>query len=314
MNKDYENIKKCVRKALNVSDLLEMTKLTKLKLLTTMILHPSLFFEIKKQLKIKKYVIDASISETNNLYERLRKLCENNSIIIITSVTQKELTGLRNRDDLILVADIDMILAMRRKRKKSFRYIEIDESLEKPDDRIVKFCEENKKRVILMTSDKEMAANAREKGVEVQYIAHENEKKPRKKSKPKHKKNNPVKTITEKKEEVKNPKILTLDKIKKENDDIYIKLYHDKYEAILIYMKDGKVYNTGKRKLNVGDHVYIAMKTGNGTKFTDYRIISKNLENNCEEVYTTTIYKKDGLDNLKEEYRYYYKNFMLSKR
>ena len=115
------------------------------------------------------FVIDASITGIEELKDVLSKLCVTKAKIILTSVTIKELEKMQKFHDVEAV-DARHILAMAAENQNSFHTVLIDETLETPDDCIIKYCADHKDKVALLTSDKTMALKARMYGVQTQYF------------------------------------------------------------------------------------------------------------------------------------------------
>ena len=89
----------------------------------------------------KNFVIDASITGTENLKHKIAKICSTNSKIIITSITRKELLNLKKYNgEANTREDAKYILGLAAENEKKFINVLIDETLETPDDCIKILC------------------------------------------------------------------------------------------------------------------------------------------------------------------------------
>lgn len=240
--------------------------------------------------EVKNYVIDASITGIKSLREDiLDKICDTKSKIILTSITIRELENMQKFRDTNGV-DARYILALAAENYKNFETVLIDESLEIPDDCIIKYCAENKENVVLLTSNKTMALKARMYGVKVNYLKQDSNhisNKPRFKS---------------------NSKIRTLIPAKKVANKLLISGFCTSTMEICVY-SDGIKYTEGVRELNIGDDVFIATKKKDYITFAHYKMISLYAENNCELVYSRRIFDSKEIDVQKETYKSFIENF-----
>lgn len=243
----------------------------------------------KPQEELSGYVIDASITGIENLKEILSKICLTKAKIILTSITVKELAQMQKFDD-IDGKDACYILALAAENNTTFKSVLIDETLDTPDDCIVKYCADNKENVTLLTSDKEMALKARMYSVQVHYFkqtqAHKN-----------------AKTILHA-----NTKIRTLIPARRVGKQLLIPNLQRQNQSIRI-VSNGIEYNEGSKELNVGDDVFIATKKEEYSTFVHYHIISLYAENNCEQIYSKRFYDYDDLDLPEARYKSFMKDF-----
>ena len=222
------------------------------------------------------FVIDASITgieEFENLLSNLWAKAK----IILTSVTIRELDKMQKFDDRKAV-NARIILRMAAENQNHFHTVLIDETLETPDDCIVKYCADCKDKVVLFTSDKVMTLKARMYGVRTQYL----------RRKPKEKCNQ------------------TLRIAKKEGEKLCINYSNTSYKSILV-ISDGVEHNNGKYELKIGDDVYIATNKQEYITFAHYRITSLSEVNNCELVYSKRIFNEIQIMDLPDPR---YKNFV----
>jgi len=242
--------------------------------------------EFKKDSHILDFVIDASITGIDNLREILSMHFHTKSKFILTSMTIKELDIMQNIKD-IDGNDARYILALAAENPAYFQTVLIDETLDTPDNCIIKYCADNKERVALLTSDKTMALNARMYSVQVHYLK---QTKPRSNSKAMLQANS---------------KVATLIPAHRFGNKLQISKFQTETLSIRVY-SNGIEYNDGIRELNIGDDVFVAKKKSNFITFAHYRMIALSPENNCEIIYSKRLYDYN-IDVLPKEA---YKSFM----
>lgn len=234
------------------------------------------------------FVIDASIAGIENLENILSNLCEKNERIILTSITIKELERMQKYNDIDAM-NARHILAMAAENNNNFHAVLIDETIETPDDCIIKYCTDHKDTITLLTSDKTMALKARMYGVQTQYFKHE-----------KNNTNQPMKKY-------KRTTLLTARKIGKQLI-ININNFTNNYRSILV-ISNGIEYTTGVCELKIGDDVYLATKKPGYLTFAHYQIISLSAEDNCNLIYYNRIHEeKEILDLPKAGYKSFMRN------
>lgn len=245
-----------------------------------------------------KYVIDASITGTKDLKEKIYEIIEKNSIIL-TSVTVKELIKLEKFSDCPGM-DAKFILGLAAERESNFLNILINEEFDKPDNAIIAYCAENKEDVILLTSDREMTLNARMRGVKVEYIKQtpqfnisKNElgfksngyinKYYEKRGntygmkvnnyfqRPKYRNSVPNKLFSNQVQD----KAITLKDIFVQNGKLDIICYQKYDKAVCVY-SDGIFYQSGIKEIKIGDEILIAKRHDEEgyTTFSDFVITS----------------------------------------
>lgn len=240
---------------------------------------------------IRGYVIDASITGISHLRESFEKIYATaKEKIILTSITIKELKRMQNFND-VDAKDAAYILSEAVEKKDKFETVLIDETLDTEDDCIVKYCADNKESVILLTSDKEMALNARMYGVKTEYLKQNKER------------NNSQN----------DNKIKTLYPAKKIAGNLLITNLQTDNRSICVYSQ-GKQYNDGICVLKIGDDVFISTKKENYITFAHYRVISLYAEENCELIYSKRLYDYNDVDLPKEEYITFVKDFIISQK
>lgn len=235
------------------------------------------------------FVIDASITGADDIMDTINNLCANNSKIVLTSVTIKELERMQEFHDLE-GKDARKILAMAAGDYEHFECVLIDETLGTPDDCIIKYCTDNKDRVILMTSDKTMELKSRAYGIKTNFF-----KQPIKPSF--------VPPIHPQK------KIVTLFETRRIGGKLIISELDSCFKSIRV-ISNGIEYNEGTVELKVGDDIYIAALKRNYIIFIHYKVLSLSLTNNCRLIYSRRIYNADGISDLPEaDYKSFVRDF-----
>lgn len=237
------------------------------------------------------FLIDASIADIQESENILSKLSATQIKIILTSVTIKELEKMQKFHDIDAMG-ARHILEMAAENPDSFHTVLIDETLETPDDCIIKYCEDHKSKVTLLTSDKAMALKARMYGIQTQYF---------KKAKKTFPATQPMAHSKRRK--------LTLYDAKKEGDKLFITNFNDAYKSIMV-ISNGLEYTEGVYQLKIGDDVYLATKKTNYITFAHYQITSLDAENNCILIYYKRIYNVAQISNLqKAAYKFFMRDF-----
>lgn len=276
----------------SLQDLAEKMNLSVAEVKTSLSKHPQEMEEILEHLRCNKrgikpntqvtemenshcfengYVIDASICGSVFLMERISEICKKGNKIIITSITISELESLQKSNDTAGI-DARHILAMAAENEEDFIPILIDETLETPDDCIVKCCAEHKEQFTLMTSDKTMALKARMYGVKTEYLKQ-------------------------------NDYVCTLFTAKRIKNHLCISDFDTECRSIEVISRGTKI-NRGVHNLHPGDDVYIVTRKNDYLTFAHYQMISVADENNCMLVYSARIYEPEEISDLPNaEYR-----------
>lgn len=246
----------------------------------------------------RDYVIDASITGLENLDDIFQNIFNNGSKIILTSITITELDKMQKYKDTNGVA-ARHILALAADEPEYFVPVLIDESLNTPDDCIIRYCAKNKYSLILLTSDKTMSLKARMYSVEVDYRKqpHSTSPKPTTISVPSKKFYNQT------------SKLKTLLLAKKVDNKLVISECINNMQSVSVF-SDGKEFNEGSVELHVGDDVYVATNKINYISFAHYKMVSLYTENNCVLIYSKRLYNLQKLDILLEKYRDFVRSFM----
>lgn len=242
-----------------------------------------------------RFVIDASITGFTELNSLLSETILSKGKFILTSITIKELEQMQKFNN-VDGHSARHILALAAENNENFINVLIDETLETPDDCIVKYCADNNSSVTLLTSDKTMALKARMYSVNVNYL-----------KQPIHK------TSANSKPPVSNSiyykrRIQTLLAAKSIGDNLVISNFQTENRSIRV-CSNGLEYNDGIRILNVGDDIFISTKKFDYITFAHYKIISLSSENNCELVYSKRIYKGSNVTLPKASYKSFIKDF-----
>lgn len=241
------------------------------------------------------FVIDTSMVGVEAIYEMLRQICETDAKVILTSVVRQELNTMQSFKKDEIARQARGIMALAAQRPEKFYNVLIDETLETHDDCIVKYCVDNRHRVILLTADKNMALDAREQLVKVEFfrrgfrqIRSINDTMVPKKGKADIRTLNPARRIGN--------KLIIMD-MQGEKRDIRV-------------LSNGKEYVDGIVELSVGDEVLIVGKKSNCITFGHYNMITLYEEDNCKLVYARKIYSYDEIENLpRADYKAFAKDF-----
>lgn len=241
----------------------------------------------KEENEVYGYVIDTSITGIKNLRDKLLEICNTKYKIILTSVTINELDRLQ-RFNSVDGMDARMILRLAAENDNSFEMVRIDETLDTPDECIIKYCADNRRKVILWTSDKTMALKARMNSVEVQYF------------------NQPSIYETADKEYFRMKTLIPANWI---DQKLMICKFQTEKMSIRVF-SNGIAYDYGIVELRIGDDVFVATNKTNYVSFAHYSIISINAHNNCELIYSRRIYDLSNINVKNTEYKSFIKDFI----
>lgn len=246
----------------------------------------------------KGIVIDASCVTSKELEDLMANLKTADRKIILTSVTIRELENMQKFRDIVAY-DARHILAVAAENPDKFQAVIIDEKLETPDDCIIKYCADNKNRVILLTSDKTMTLKARAYGVQTQYV-----KKVKRSRTEQHMNPNIASQINP----YRGGQDTTLKIAQKEGKDFVIKDFNSAFKSVLV-ISGGYEYTHGPRKLKMGDDVYIATKQADSVYFSHYEITSLSEVCNCQLIYSKRIYNRERVLRLPKKYKSFMGSF-----
>ena len=239
---------------------------------------------------ISGFVIDTSISgvpDVTVLLEELAKSIDgSNDKIILTSVVYKELDRLQKRN-VENSRNARAILTLANTDKEHYKFVQINSSSDLADDNILRFCEEHRNSVILLTADKTMNIDAEAKSVKTYFF-----KLPVK----------PKKVPS---------KIRTLYNTKRKSEKLYLTTTFDSVSTAYRVRSNGIEYDVkvtrGPKELHIGDDVLVAKNKGYYISLTHFRVISLYENNNCEIIYYKRIYNSKDLQQLKSAF---YKSFI----
>jgi len=327
---DCKRIQETAKTATSMKEIAEITGLTQSEIRTSLSKHPRISKKIQKQVEENKsafeakivrkdiipsetkvsrtnekrgcqnnnnsdfemgFVIDTSMVEIDAIEALLEQIFETEAKVVLTSVVRQELNVMQGvkKDHLAYKARRMMALALQRPEK--FYNALIDESFPIPDDCIVNYCVENKERVILLTADKNMALDAREKSVKVEFFR-QNFKY--------------VRTIND----IRVPKkgkrdVRTLNPAQRVGNKLLIMEMQGKTRDICV-LSEGKESVDGIVELKIGDDVLIAAKKSNGITFAHYQMITLYGEDNCRQLFFKKILDYNEIDNFPKDF---YKEF-----
>lgn len=248
--------------------------------------------ESKRSVDFIGFVIDASITGIDGLQDIINKICATKSKIVLTSVTIKELEKMQKYNDTD-GKDARRILALAAGNYDNFACVLINETLETPDDCIIKYCADNKNNVVLLTSDKTMELKARTFGVKTHFF--------------KQTKNAPATTTRHAYNST--TRGSTLYAARRVGGKLFISDFGNEFKSLRV-ISNGIEYNSGVAELKIGDDVYVATKKADYMTFAHYKITSLYVENNCKLVYSRRLYDMSGINDLPEAgYRSFMRDF-----
>lgn len=235
-------------------------------------------------------VIDASITSVKNIRAVLKRVCEETSFNIhLTSITIRELQRLQKMKDSDGL-DARFILNHAIEKPYSYQLVKISEKEDTADNCILEYCETMKENVILLTSDKEMALNAKMCGVNVLFL---------KQTKTKHAATKQTSGI------------VSLYPVRKIGKQLFAADMQTAKRTMKITSADGKVYSQNICELHLGDNILIASLKDDCLIFVHYKLIALSTENNVQTIFTRRYYTTDEIDKLEnEEYKTFLNEFI----
>lgn len=317
VSRDIKKIKKAATKACTMKQVEEITGLSYIQIKTTLKKHPQESEKIRKQLQINScnpqisewsleedkkgpsaskskktipnFVIDTSVCGIEDIFDILEKISTTSSKIVITSVVLKELDTMQKINDYEGNA-AKRILALAAENINNYDIVYIDETVGIPDDCIVKYCAENKRKVTLITADKVMALKARMYGIEAKYLKH--------------------------------TRVFVRDYIRHEDGAQISTFVNAKIiDGSLVLIKpmsatqsiqiisNGIEYTDRIRELQVGDTVYIATQKDSYISFVHLKVIKISEERNCELIYAHKFYNAEQIETIKGSYKSFVRAF-----
>lgn len=238
------------------------------------------------------FVLDASITSVKNVRALLRKFCEEPDLsgfkIILTSVTIRELQMLQKGNDSD-GQDARFILNQAIDHGNTYQLVEISEDESSPDNCIIKYCVEHKDDVVLLTSDKEMALNAKMKHAQVLFF----------------------KQADDRCSGREHGSIVSLYPVRRIGEQLFTGELQASRRSMMVISQDGSEHSRGICELHVGDDVLIASLRDDCIVFVHYKVISLNDVDNAQTVYNKRYYGTDVIDELEDErYRRFLKEFI----
>lgn len=246
-----------------------------------------------------KFVIDASIcGYGKKLDDIIQKIFDSNSMIVLTSITIKELEKMQKFNDTHALY-ARRILRMAAKMPHHFRTVIIDESETTPDDCIIKYCADHQNEVILLTSDKTMVLKARMYDIRSYYFKHDL---PRTPIEYRHSSVYPTQSHSN---------IITLFPATEINGKLVLSNFNTDRRSCMVISND-VAYTEGPRELKIGDDVFVGTKKPRYWTFAHYLVVSLNATNNCRLIFSRRIYDKNKIKSLpRADYRDFMKDFAL---
>lgn len=212
---------------------------------------------------IHGYVLDASITGYEALLDYLSKISSTTSKIILTTITIKELHRLEKANNNLDSYHSRQIFRAAIENENKFLTVSIDE-LNSPDDSILAYCNSNKHRVTLLTSDKEMFLLAKANHIKTVYLK-------------KH-------VATPK--QLPHNKIITLLDARTINGKLSIRLCNTVSKKITVISNTIEYAGTNDfHELKEGDNVFIATNKPDYVTFAHYIILNTSTIYNAEIIY-----------------------------
>ena len=257
------------------------------------------------------YVMDTSITATDNFAEIFESLLSK-SKIILTSTVIRELDMVQHHSDLSARnARYVLSCAAKDADSENFSCVQIPEKLELPDDNIIAYCNANKNEVILATADKVMALKARMFGIQTEYYpcrtnpdteAEDDEDYSSEATEENESYSSEVaedsvsETPQAEEEYVDNHKINSLFGAEVKNGKLCFDLsYFNNDTRIIRVWKEGSIeFSQSVVQFDIGDDVFISKIFEDNITFAHYQIIDNTvIANNCERKFSTRIYFND---------------------
>lgn len=310
IEKDCKRLKEATKSVTSMKELEKATGLSYAMIKTTLSKHPTIFKRIKEQLAINKekaeeeqkenvtnkqneklpgFVIDASIAGTKELKEILEKVCNSEAKIILTSITIKELKEMGKFEDKQAI-DARYIIKLAAQNPNDFETVLIDETLDTPDDCIIKYCADNKANVTLLSSDGEMVLKARMHSIHAKYFE------------------KPIKSDNSKNITHSKSRTVTLTLARRVGNKLLFSILETNLISTCVYSEGGE-YNNGIRELKIGDDIFVSTKKPDYITFAHYKVTSLYAENNCELIYSKRFYDYNDINVPKDAYESFIKDF-----
>ena len=230
------------------------------------------------------FVIDTSMAGVDAIHDLLCKICATDAKVILTSIVRQELNKMQLAKKDYLSEQAIRILSMAANRPEKFCNVLIDETLPTPDDCIVKYCADNKKRVVLLTADKNMALDAREQSIKVEFF----------KRGFKH-----VKSLSRLSKKDKTD-VRTLYPARRIGNKLII-MEMQGFTRDICVCSGGNESVDGIVELRVGDDVLIASKKTDCITLAHYKMLTVYEEDNCKQIFFRKFYNYDEIDTLSNE-------------
>lgn len=259
---------------------------------------------------VKRFVIDASVTATQNIRERLENIIASGNKLVLTSISISEIENLQKTKNKCTRQDARYILRLAVVNSEHFEFVVIDESIGEPDDCIVHYCKEQCINPVLLTADKGMAVRAHMHGVKVEFFNKSNEYKLEEEriynsnnqhfgqtvlspeitktlnssmaiAKPETsatvQKKVPTATTTfiqDDNSSMPDKKSRELGISKNDKDELVIETFHTPTRSIRVWSRGDQIYDKGPCRLLVGDKVMVAKLVGNEIVFQVFAIYS----------------------------------------
>jgi len=233
---------------------------------------------VLQEQKVKDYVIDSSISNVDGIDEKIKEILETQTNnFILTSATIKKLIELKQIRTSIVAVGARKILNIAAENPERFENISVDETVGNDSQCVFKYCCDNSKNVILLTSNTGLVAEARiDNLIEVEFLSATTEQ----------------------------SKIRTLFSTQIIDGKLSIseEQLDTGYRIMKIFRSNVEV--SGNVTLEIGDNIFIATKKDDYISFNHFEVISLENIKNVKSIFLRKIYDNEALEaNLfKKEY------------
>lgn len=238
----------------------------------------------EKEVSVKKYVIDTSIIGDAQFQEKIDTILKDSeAILILTSLMLEEFDKFQNQEKFLIKAiDAIKLLNFALRNPKKVQVIPIVQSFEIPDETLLQFCKQDP-NIILLTSNKKMALKAKMSGINVEYSNYQ--------------------------ERIENHQFRTLFDARYSSKGLKIDLTPTNIRSYAIF-SNGIKYETGIKKLKIGDEVFIAKMHKDYITFSHFKVISLESSNNVLLINAFRIYHKEKEKRLAKIKPSSYKSFI----
>lgn len=285
--KDSERILKCAEIACSFKEIANLTALTEGRVYYTLY-KQGIRAEVKEKIrqnmmkkakKPKKIVLDASLSGTTDIIEKIKEQIKKKKMFIITTLSNIEFKKMSEISDYP-GRKAREITNLALTYPSNFEFVLLEKfPWETVDDVIIKFAKKNE--AILWTADKEMALNAQAFEVETVFFKINNQK-----------------DMPQKHYSGRN----TLFNSYMKDGELYFDMNDSHKNKYCELIKDSYIYTTGVHKLNYGDEIYIAKRRKGSIILEHYKVIAITDKANVRMIYHYYIKRRRDIQKIQKDY------------